>query len=79
MALPTSRTEHGTVDITSGFRARRTRALETGDGTVHLRVVDRSTVEVFGDRGQAVITDLVLPEAEEGTAYVSSLDVHGLE
>lgn len=83
------RTEHGTVEVTPGFRARHTMVLETGGGPVRLRVVlDRSTVEVFGGRGQAVITDLVLPDAgadrlrpyaEGGTAQVSSLDVHGLD
>ncbi|WP_017612606.1 glycoside hydrolase family 32 protein [Nocardiopsis salina] len=82
------RTEHGSVEVTEGFRARHTMRLEDGDGPVRLRVVvDRSTVEVFGGRGQAVITDLVLPDAdadalrpyaEGGTAHVTSLDVHGL-
>lgn len=82
------RTEHGAVEVTPGFRARHSMALETGDGPLRLRVVvDRSTVEVFGGRGQAVITDLVLPDAdadqlrpyaEGGVAHVS-LDVHGLE
>ncbi|ADG76278.1 Glycosyl hydrolase family 32 domain protein [Cellulomonas flavigena DSM 20109] len=82
------RTRSGTVDFHPGFAGVHTALLPTRDGRVRLQVVvDRSSVEVFGNDGEATITDLVYPGggsngvalfAEGGRATVTSLEVRPL-
>lgn len=84
------RTGSGRVDFAPEFPARHSSSLSLdGSGTtLRMRVLlDRSGVEVFADRGQAVLTDLVFPDpegdglalfAEGGQVRVTSLEVFTL-
>ena len=82
------RTRSGDVGFSRAFPGIHRAPLAARHGTVRLRIlVDWSSVEVFGDRGQAVITDQVFPRAtstgvelfaEGGTATVDSLRIHSL-
>ncbi len=58
------RTASGRVSFHPAFAGRHEAPLEPGpDGTVRLRIlVDACSVEVFGNDGEAVITDLVFPD-----------------
>lgn len=75
------RTTSGRVSFHPAFAGRHEAPLEPGpDGTIRLRIlVDACSVEVFGNDGEAVITDLVFPDddatglalfAEGGPAHV---------
>jgi sucrose-6-phosphate hydrolase SacC (GH32 family) len=78
------RTDSGAA-VDETFPGRHEAPLEASRGTVLLRIVlDRSSVEVFAGRGEAVITDQIFPEpdadglalfAEGGTVEVESLEV----
>jgi fructan beta-fructosidase len=58
------RRESGIVDFHPAFAGRHAGPLGTQNGRVRLRLlVDRSSVEVFGNHGETVITDLVFPDA----------------
>lgn len=82
------RTRSGAVDFHPGFAGVHTALLPARGGRVRLQVVvDRSSVEVFGNDGEATITDLVYPGrgsdgvalfAEGGRATVTSLEVRRL-
>lgn len=58
------RSASGRVSFHPAFAGRHEAPLEPGpDGTIRLRVlVDACSVEVFGNDGEAVITDLVFPD-----------------
>lgn len=79
------RSNAGEDGFHEGFPARHAGPLATRDGTVRLHIfVDWSSVEVFGGRGESVITDRIFPApesdgvsvfAEGGSARLVSLDV----
>lgn len=59
------RTRSGDGTFSSDFPGVHTAPLGLHDGRVLLRIlVDRCSVEVFGGRGESVITDLVFPSIE---------------
>lgn len=79
------RTNAGDASFHPAFAARHGAPLDAVDGRVRLHVfVDWSSVEVFGGRGQATITDQIFPDpasdgvalfAEGGTARLVALNV----
>ncbi|MEV6207336.1 GH32 C-terminal domain-containing protein [Kitasatospora sp. NPDC051914] len=83
--LYVDRTKSGAVDFAPDFPGVQTAPLKPQGGKVHIRVVvDRSSVEVFGGQGQAVITDQIFPDtdsqgvrlfAEGGTAKLDDLEL----
>lgn len=80
------RSRSGKTDFHPAFAARHEAALAAPEGCVSLRVfVDRSSVEVFAQGGETVITDLIFPDpaslgleafAEGGEATLNSLTVY---
>ncbi|MBX3445037.1 MAG: glycoside hydrolase family 32 protein [Planctomyces sp.] len=83
------RTRSGIVDFHERFPGRHAGPLPAVDGRVRLRVlVDRSSVEVFGNAGETVVTDLVFPKSTSdrvelyavgGAAKVVSCDIWPLK
>ncbi|MFC8896214.1 GH32 C-terminal domain-containing protein [Streptomyces cinereoruber] len=83
--LYVDRTRSGAVDFHRDFPGIQRAPLTPRNGKVELRIlVDWSSVEVFGGRGEAVITDQIFPGpdsdgiqlfAEGGTARLDSADV----
>ncbi|MFE9023583.1 GH32 C-terminal domain-containing protein [Streptomyces sp. NPDC007808] len=82
--LYVDRTRSGAADFHNAFSTGvQTAPLKARNGQVELRIlVDRSSVEVFGGNGEAVITDQIFPDpsstgvevfAEGGTATLDSL------
>ncbi len=79
------RTRSGNVNLDPSFPGVHAAPLSTVDGVVHLRVlVDWSSVEVFGQDGQVLLTDQIFPDpssigiaafADGGTATLRSLTV----
>lgn len=63
--------------------------MEPSDGVVRLHVfVDRSSVEVFGNEGQVVMTERIFPDAgslgvevfaDGGEAVLTALDIYALD
>lgn len=82
------RTSSGTAPVSATFPAKHTAPLAVRDGVLRLRlIVDRCCVEVYADRGQAVLTELVLPDrahdelrlfATGGEVRVPSLEIFDL-
>jgi fructan beta-fructosidase len=82
------RRRSGPDTVASSFPGRHAAPLSLVGGTVRLHVfVDWSSVEVFGNHGERVVTDLFFPGpgsgglelyAKQGTADLVSLDVWGL-
>ncbi|QDV24371.1 glycoside hydrolase family 32 protein [Aureliella helgolandensis] len=65
------RTHSGNVDFHPGFAGRHAAPTRLQDGTVTLRVVvDRSTIEVFINDGEAVISDRVFPTSQQAVLEV---------
>ncbi|MDX2547468.1 GH32 C-terminal domain-containing protein [Streptomyces sp. WI04-05B] len=61
--LYVDRTHSGAVDFDSTFPGIQTAPLKAANGRIKLRIlVDRSSVEVFGGDGEAVITDQIFPD-----------------
>jgi len=83
------RSQSGKTDFHPAFAARHETALPADNGRVRLHVfVDRSSVEVFADGGETVITELIFPDpsslgleafAEGGEAVLRSLTVYPLQ
>lgn len=83
------RTRSGNTDFNAAFALRSEASLKPRDNTITLRIfVDQSSVEVFGNDGEVVISSLIFPEAgdvgiqlfsEEGSAMVRQLDAWELE
>lgn len=71
--LYVDRTKSGLHDFHEQFRGIHAAKLQSPGDTLDLRIyVDRSSVEVFANDGQAVITDLIYPDAEStGISLVS--------
>lgn len=80
------RTQSGTSSFSGSFAARHVAALVPNNNTVKMRIlVDRSSVEVFGDDGHVVFTDQIFPDASSqgvqvyatgGSVTLSSLDAY---
>ncbi|MFF9817753.1 GH32 C-terminal domain-containing protein [Streptomyces sp. NPDC014006] len=63
--LYVDRTRSGAVDFNSTFPGAQRAPLQARNGKVKLRIlVDWSSVEVFGGRGEAVITDQIFPDPD---------------
>lgn len=84
------RTRSGYADFSEWFAGVHTAPLQpSAAGQIDLRIIlDRSSVEVFGGDGEAVITDLIFPDpadigmslfAEGGTARLVSMDIFPLQ
>lgn len=57
------RSRSGQADFHRDFPGKHTALLQTSGSMLEMRIfVDRSSVELFADRGQAVITDLIYPD-----------------
>ncbi|MFO1065889.1 MAG: GH32 C-terminal domain-containing protein [Pirellulales bacterium] len=83
------RTKSGNLNFHPAFAGKHTGPLDlNARGNVELQIlVDTSSVEVFGNRGETVITDLVFPGrssngvelfAEGGTCRIESCKVYRL-
>lgn len=82
------RSRSGKVDFNPRFSGRHSGPLPAEGGRVKLHLfVDWSSVEVFGNDGRTVITDLIFPSAEAdgvalyakgGAARLMTLDIWGL-
>ncbi|NYH80650.1 fructan beta-fructosidase [Actinopolyspora biskrensis] len=82
------RTESGDTTVSDAFPARHAAEHVPDDGVVRLRILmDRCCVEVFGDRGQVVLTDLVFPApkgnrvrpfADGGRVHLDSWEIYEL-
>ncbi|GAA4869794.1 glycoside hydrolase family 32 protein [Saccharopolyspora cebuensis] len=82
------RTASGSTPVSATFPAKHGAPLAVPDGVLRLRLIaDRSCVEVYADRGQVVLTELVFPDAGSdalrlfatgGRVLVPSLEVFDL-
>ena len=82
------RTKSGNVNFHDAFAGRHTAPARTTNGEVTLRIfVDRSTIEVFVNGGESVISDRIFPTghspsvevfAGNDSAKISSLKLHTL-
>jgi sucrose-6-phosphate hydrolase SacC (GH32 family) len=82
------RAQSGQADFHPGFPAIHTAEMRPIDDAVRLHIfVDRSSVEVFGNDGQVVMTERIFPDgdsvglelfAEGGKAVLRSLDIYAL-
>ena len=67
------RTESGDVGFSTQFASTELAPLSSRNGEVKLRVlVDRSSVEVFGDDGRVTITDQIFPDRDSKGVQVFS-------
>jgi fructan beta-fructosidase len=75
-SLFVDRSRSGNVDFHPAFPGRHRGPLMLDDkGLIRLHVfVDASSVEVFGNDGETVVTDLVFPDATSAGAELYSLD-----
>jgi len=82
------RTQSGKTDFKRTFPGRQGGPLSPVQGTVTLRIfLDRSSIEVFGNDGECVVTSLIFPEsdrrrlqvyAQDGEAHLVALDIYHL-
>ena len=82
-------TRSGTADFHGTFPGIQRAPLKAEKGKVKLRIlVDRSSVEVFGGNGEAVITDQIFPDpagdgvrvfAENGSVKPDEAEVRHLD
>lgn len=71
--LSFDRTQSGVVDFSENFPATTVTPTYEVDGKISLRIfIDRSSIEVFGNDGQFVMTNLVFPTAPYSTLSVST-------
>lgn len=82
------RTDSGSTSVSSTFPTRHAATHVPSGDVLRMRVLlDRCCVEVFGDHGQAVLTDLVFPSdgnrvrpfVTDGSARVPSLEVFDID
>ncbi len=86
--LSFDRTESGIMGFSESFPAVTVAPTHEVDGKLTLRIfVDRSSIEVFGNDGRFVMTNLVFPDkpyssftvaSEGGTARLSNLEIYSL-
>jgi len=84
--LSFDRTQSGITDFSENFPAVTVAPTHEADGKISLRIfIDRSSMEVFGNNGQFVMTNLVFPtvpyttlsiSADGGNAKIESLEIH---
>lgn len=87
--LSFDRTQSGITDFSEGFPAVSVTPTHEASGRIALRIfVDRSSMEVFGNDGEFVMTNLVFPRtpytalsvsAEGGNAKVENLRIYSLK
>lgn len=87
--LSFDRTQSGITDFSEGFPAVTVTPTHEASGRITLRIfVDRSSMEVFGNDGEFVMTNLVFPRtpytalsvsAEGGNAKVENLRIYSLK
>lgn len=87
--LSFDRTQSGITDFSEGFPAVTVTPTHEASGRIALRIfVDRSSMEVFGNDGEFVMTNLVFPRtpytalsvsAEGGNAKVENLKIYSLK
>ncbi|MDE6170819.1 MAG: GH32 C-terminal domain-containing protein, partial [Duncaniella sp.] len=71
--LSFDRTHSGVVDFSQDFPAITVTPTHETSGKISLRIfVDRSSIEVFGDDGRFVMTNLVFPTSPYSTLSVAS-------
>ncbi|MDE6490012.1 MAG: DUF4980 domain-containing protein, partial [Muribaculaceae bacterium] len=71
--LALDRTESGIVDFSEGFPATTVTPTHETDGRISLRIfIDRSSIEVFGNDGRFVMTNLVFPNKPYSTLHIAS-------
>lgn len=85
-ALSFDRRQSGIVDFSQDFPAITYAPTHSADGKVSLRIfIDRSSIEVFGNEGRFVMTNLVFPNkpystlsltADGGKAKISNLKIY---
>ena len=83
------RRQSGIVDFSQKFPAVTVSPTFENSGEITLRVfIDRSSIELFGNNGEFVMTNLVFPnhpysnlylESKDGTAHLESLNVYSLK
>ena len=83
------RTGAGLSDFSQSFPAVTAAPTRENNGKIELRIfVDRSSIELFGNDGQFVMTNLVFPTspylnlsiaAPEGNARLNSLKIYGIK
>ena len=89
VTLSFDRTQSGITDFSEGFPAVTVTPTHEASGRIALRIfVDRSSMEVFGNDGEFVMTNLVFPRtpytalsvsAEGGNAKVENLRIYSLK
>lgn len=87
--LSFDRTQSGITDFSEGFPAVTVTPTHEASGRIALRIfVDRSSIEVFGNDGRFVMTNLVFPRtpytalsvsAEGGNAKIENLRIYSLK
>lgn len=87
--LSFDRTQSGITDFSEGFPAVTVTPTHEASGRIALRIfVDRSSMEVFGNDGRFVMTNLVFPRtsyttlsvsAEGGNAKIENLKIYSLK
>lgn len=87
--LSFDRTQSGITDFSEGFPAVTVTPTHEASGRIALRIfVDRSSMEVFGNNGEFVMTNLVFPRtpytalsvsAEGGNAKIENLKIYTLK
>ncbi|MCM3575593.1 GH32 C-terminal domain-containing protein [Mesobacillus subterraneus] len=83
------RSESGMSEFHSGFAANHEAAMNPVNNTIKMHVfLDKSSVEVFGNDGMAVITDQIFPDsdnlalevyAEGGEVTLKSMEIYELQ
>ncbi len=83
------RTQSGETNFSQHFPGKHSAVLPLEDGVLHLRIfVDTCSVEVFGNNGRVVISDLIFPSSDDaglelyavgGSVQILALKVWELE
>ncbi|MEC0232952.1 glycoside hydrolase family 32 protein [Paenibacillus kribbensis] len=69
------RTRSGCSDFHEDFAGRHAVLLEEAENRLHIHIyVDRSSIEVFFNHGQVVITDLIFPDAASNGLEIFTAD-----
>ena len=87
--LSFDRTESGIVDFSENFPAITIAPTHEDNGKISLRLfIDRSSIEVFGNDGQFVMTNLVFPtapytafsiSAQKGSVKVENFKIYSMK
>lgn len=87
--LSFDRHESGIVDFSQDFPATTTAPVFTEDGRLSLRIfIDRASIEVFGNGGETVMTNIVFPtmpysrmslSSKGGSAKITDLNIYRIK